>query len=199
MADAKITVDTRQVETLGFEFHQMAIAGLHRTSERGLKLLRQEVPKITHNLEQGVSADVNEEKLQAEFLVSARSGRQGVEGALLHLPSGATREISLRQVAAFDYAEAVARGTGLHGPKRAVIRPKSGKALLIPVGAVPPAINGKPQAYITSGGKIYVLRRFSRGRKADPYDVRAAERLEAEIPAIWKAVIDNFAEAKQEY
>lgn len=197
--DIKIKVDTKQIERLGVEFRQMTIVGLHRTTERGLKLLRQEAPKQTHNLEQGMSADVDEQGMSAQLVASARAARTGIEGGELHLPSGATREISLRAAPAFDYAEAVARGTGVYGPRGAVIRPKNGKALLIPVGAVPPDINGKPQAYITSNGKIYVMRRFSRGRKADPYDVRAAQQLESDIPKIWDAVVDAFAEGKKEF
>jgi hypothetical protein len=199
MADVKIKVDRKQVESIGAEFREMVIEGLHRTVERGLRYLRQEAPKVTHNLEQGMSADVDEQNLRAELKASARSGRPGAQGGLLHLPSGATREITLRSQPAFDYAEAVARGTGVFGPKGSVIRPKAGKALLIPVGSVPPAINGKPQAYITSNGKIYVLRRFSRGRRADPYDVRAAQRLEADVPKIWDAVVQAFADGKKEF
>lgn len=197
--ETKITVDISQVKDLGADVRKVAEVGGRRTTERGEQLLREEVPKITHNLEQGVSGDFNTSTLTGTLTVAARAGRVGVEGGLLHLPSGATREITLRSQPAFDYAEAVARGTGIFGPRGAVIRPKSGKALLIPVGSVPVSENGKPQAYITSGGRTYVMRKFSRGRKADPYDVRAANRLENEIPAIWERVVSAFANQEEEF
>lgn len=199
--DVKIKVDTRQVENLAKEFRDLAVKGLHDVAEAGQKFLRQEVPKVTHNLEQGVSADVDADRLTAELLVSARTGRMAVEGGTLHLPSGATREISLRARPAYDYARAVAEGTGVYatggafGPQP-VIKPRSARALLIPVGAIPAAVNGKPQSYITSGGKIYVLRRFSRGQRPNPYHVRAAKRLELVVPAIFDRVVSEFAEGR---
>ena len=215
----KITVDKSQVENFAGDFREMAEVGLRRIAERGTVLLRREVPKVTHNLEQGVSVEINASgravasklgryletsaPLKAEFIVSARSGRTGVEGGLLHLPSGATREVTLRPQPAHDYARDVAEGTGVYntggvfGPQP-YIRPRSAQALLIPVGAVPPGINGKPQAYITSNGKIYILRRWSRGRKANPYHERAAAQLETDAPAIWDRVVSAFANQEKE-
>ena len=128
----------------------------------------------------------------------------GVEQGELHLPSGATREITLRAQPAYDYARAVAEGTGVYatggvfGPQP-VIRPRVAKALLIPVGAVPPPVNGKPQSYITSNGKIYILRRYQRGRRPDAYHVRAAQRLEVEVPAIFDRVVSAFANQEKEF
>jgi len=194
MAGAKIKVDTRQVEHLGEEVRAMVALGFTRLVDRAEQLLAEEAPHATGNLKAGVSSDRDLSALRAELIVSARSGRIGVEGGLLHLSSGKTREISLRGRPAFDYAEAVARGTGIHGPKNAVIRPKSGRALLIPIaGGVPPSINGKPQPYITSGGQTFVMRRFSKGMKANPFDVRAAQKLEREAGPIFEAVVAAFA------
>ena len=198
--EPKIIVDTKQVENLGFEFQHMAEVGLERTAERGRQLLVEEVPKVTHNLEQGVQEpDINLVTLTAELAVSARSGRVGLEGALLHEASGKTKEISLRGRPAFDYAEAVARGAGIYGPNSAVITPKSGKALLIPISGPPPTLNGKPQAYITSGGQTFIVRRFSKGMKPNPYDERAARRLESEVEAIWNRVLQAFADQEKEF
>jgi hypothetical protein len=195
MADIKIKVDKSQVENLGFDFHQMAIAGLHRVVEVGERFLREEVPKVTHNLSQGISSTVDDANLKAELSVSARTGRLGVEGGLLHLPGGGTREIQLRGRPAFDYAEAVARGTGIYGPSGQVIRPRTAKGLLIPIGAgeTPVDNRGKPAAFIESGGQRFIVRRFTKGRKADPYDVRAADRLEKVAPAVFDEVIAAFA------
>lgn len=200
MADQiRIKVDTSQVKDLAEEFRkEVIVRGLYDVAEAGEKFLRQEVPKVTHNLEQGVSSEVNAERLTIDFIVAARAGRTTVEGGTLHLPSGATREISLRAQPAYDYARAVAEGTGVYatggvfGPQP-VITPRSARALLIPVGAVPMAVNGKPQAYVTSNGKIYVLRRYSRGRRPDPYHIRAAQRLEPAVPLIFERVVSQFA------
>lgn len=193
MADIKVTIDTRDVERLGFDFRQMTEVGLHRLTERGEQLLREEVPKATGNLSRGVSSDVDVAKRRSTLTVSARSGRLSSQGASLHLPSGKTVEIDLRSRPAFDYAEAVATGTGLFGPKAAVIKPKRGKALLIPISGPPPSLNGKPQAYITSGDQVFIVRRSSKGRRPDPYDVRAAQRLESEAEPIFQAVVEAFA------
>jgi hypothetical protein len=198
MADSQIKVDKKEVENLDFDFRQMAVRGLYDTVHEGERLLREEVPKVTHNLYQGVSSDVDVSALRGELIVAAQTGRVGIEGGLLHLASGQTREINLRGRPAFDYAEAVARGTGVYGPKGALIRPKSGKALLVPVSTVP-TLDGKPQSYIESNGQMYIVRGFSRGRKPDPYDVRAAQRLEAEIPAIWERVVEAFANQEKQH
>jgi hypothetical protein len=195
--EPKITIDTREVEPLSREFREIAEEGLQNTAERGAQLMAEEAPKITGNLRLGMSADIDRANLTAELIASAVTREVGSEGALLHLPSGATREITLRSQPAHNYAEDVARGTGTFGPRGQLIRPKTGKALLIPVGSVPLSVTGKPESYVTSGGKTYVLRRFSKGRKANEYDVRAAQRLEAEIPGIWEAVVNIFAERRQ--
>jgi len=204
--EPKVTVDVAQVEALGFDFRQMSEVGLERTAERGRQLLVEEVPKVTHNLEQGVQEpDINLVTLTAELAVSARSGRVGIEGALLHEASGRTKEISLRPRPAYDYAQAVARGTGVYaqdndfiGP-HSYIAPRSAQALLIPISGPPPSLNGKPQAYITSGGQVYIVRRYSKGMKANPYDVRAAQRLETEVDAIWDRVAKAFADQEKEF
>lgn len=194
MAEAKITVNLKEVEHLGQAFHEMLVVGGRRLTDRGEQLVKEEVPKVTGNLRLGVSSHFDPEQMCGEVSASAVQRQIGPEGGLLHLPSGATREISLRSQPAYNYAQAVAEATGVYGPRGAVIRPRSGKALLIPVGAVPMGENGKPQAYVTSGGKIFILRKFMKGRKANDYPGRAASRLEAEAPAILDGVVADFAE-----
>jgi hypothetical protein len=194
MAEATITVNLKEVEHLGQAFHEMLIVGGHRLTDRGEQLVKEEAPKVTGNLRLGVSSHFDPEQMRGEVTASAVQRQIGSEGGLLHLPSGATREISLRSQPAFDYAQAVAEGTGVYGPRGTVIRPRSGKALLIPVGAVPIGENGKPQAYVTSGGKIFILRKFMKGRKANDYPGRASRRLEAEASAILEGVVADFAE-----
>ncbi len=195
--EPKITVDVKQVEDFGFQFQQMAQEGLRTTAETGEALLYEEVPKVTTNLAQGVSHSIDYPNLRAELSISAVSRQVGDEGGLLHLPSGKTREISLRGRPAFNYAEAVARGTGVYGPRGAPIRPVSAKGLLIPVSS-PPTRDGKPESYITSGGQAYIVRRSIKGRRPNPFDERAAKRLEEKIPAIWDAVVEAFANQEQQ-
>lgn len=196
--EVNIKVDTKEVARLGFDFRRIAEVGLSRVTERAVRLLRQEVPKVTHNLEQGISADVNAARLTATLNIAARRGRVGREGGLLHLQSGETREVTLKAQKAFDYAEAVARGTGIYGPRHAVIRARGGKALLVPVSAVP-LKNGKPEAYIESNGQKYIVRRFIKGRPANPFDVRAAEQLEKEIQPIFDRVVEAFASQEKSF
>ena len=197
MADIKIKVDLSQVKRIADDFKEMIEVALHRIAERGERVLRQEVPKKTHNLEQGVSSEVDVPRRQVRFLVAARAGRTAAEGGLLHLPGGETREIQLRARPAYDYAEAVAKGTGVYrqsdfiGPQ-GVIRPRTAKALLVPVAAAPLG-----ESFITSGGQTFVLRRYIRGMKPNPYDVRAAKRLEGELPAIFDEVVQAFANQEQ--
>jgi hypothetical protein len=203
MPDQKIKVDLKDVENLGAEFREVAEVGLRRTVERGERLLREEVPKVTHNLEQGVSSDVDASALRGDLIVSARSGRVGVEGGLLHLANGQTREVTLRARPAYDYARAVAKGTGVYsidheiGPTP-VIRPTSAKALLVPVDTVP-TLNGKTLSYIESNGQKYIVRKYIKGRKPDPYDERAANRLESEVDAIFDRVVQAFANQEVEH
>ena len=188
MADApevKIKVDDRQVRGLSKDLSDGIRHGLFRITERGTVILREEVPKETHNLAQGVSGDVNTARMEAKLLVSARSGRRGSRSATLHLPGGGTRQITLKASPAFDYAEAVARGTGVFGPRGQVIKPKGGKALLIPVSTVPAG-----ESYIEAGGQRFVVRRFTKGRRANPYDERAAVRLERDAQPIFDKAID---------
>lgn len=175
---ADVTIDYGEVENLGKEIRAAEVVALGRLGERLYQHLRAEVPKDTRNLMQGVSpADVDEANLTAEVTVSARSAASS-GGGTAHYPSGKTKPVSLRPRVAFNYAEVVARG-------RPAIRPKAGKALLIEVQGTP---NG---AYISAGGKIFVVRTSAGPQKANPYDERAAEKLESEAPAIVGAV---FAE-----
>lgn len=177
MADVK--VDISAVENLEKEVKAATIVALGRLGERGYQLLRREVPKDTRNLMQGVSpADVDEAALTATLVVSARSARTGGGGVSVSA-KGKVKPISLRPQIAFNYAEVVARG-------RPALRPKTGKALLIEVKGTP---NG---AYISAGGKTYVVRRSAAAVPANPYDERAARQLESEAPNIVGAVFGEL-------
>lgn len=179
MADVK--VDLRAVENLGKELNAAFVVSLGRIGERGYQLLREEVPKDTRNLMQGVAPpDVDERAMTATLTVSARSARTGGGTGTVHYPSGKTKTVKLRPSVAFNYAEVVARG-------RPALRPKAGKALLIEVKGAPSG-----GAYIESGGRIFVVRLSAAAQKANPYDERAATRLEQDAPKIVGAVFTEF-------
>lgn len=177
----KIDVDTEEIEHLDVEFREATLIGLRRILERGEQILRDEVPKVTHNLSQGISSDVDEAAMHGTLIVSARSGRTGARSATVHYPSGKTKSISLRPQPAFNYAEVVARGRG-------AIRPKNAKVLLIP---------GSPrsgESYLTSEGKTFVLRPSAGPTKPNPFDERTADRLGNEAGGIVEKAITDFFE-----
>lgn len=205
MSKTTLKVDVTQVLTLGDDLRRAKETGVRRVTERAEQLVREEAPEakdkaatgVGGNLKQGVSSDVQVGRngARGEVIVTARSGRLDRRDATVHLPSGKTKKVKLRAVPSFNYPEAVAKGTGEFGPKRARIRPKKAKALLVPVSS-PPTINGKPATYITSGGQTFVMRRSIRGMKPNPYDERAAKRLEQEAQPIFDKVLDTALEGK---
>lgn len=176
MADVRI--DTSEVNELAEEIEEAKRVLIARLGERGYQLLRDEVPEVTGNLKQGVAPpDVDFENLTATLTVSARSARTGASEGTLHLPSGKTRSVKLRPQKEFNYAEAVATG-------RAAISPKKAKVLLIPVNAPPSG-----GSYITADGKIFILRPSAKAVAPNPFDERAAARLENESVGIGEAVL----------
>jgi hypothetical protein len=183
----RIKADISQVRQLAEERRQATIVGLRRVMERGEQLTRDEAPR-------GISSNVlvSNRLLRREINAAARS-RTRAGAAVLHLPSGKTRRVSLKAAPAYDYAEAVAGGTGLHGPRHARITPRSRKALLIPVETVPiDTKTGKPEAYIDVQGRIFILRRSTGGMKPNPFDERAANRLTGEAQSIMDTAMEKF-------
>lgn len=192
--NTRITVDARQVKELGEQFGEAAEVGLRRTLERGEQLVREEAPEQTRNLKQGVTSDVlgwRAGMLTGEIVATARTGRRGRRAATLHLPSGKTKKVTLRAVPEFNYAGAVALGTGVFSPNKAAITPRKAKALLVPVASAP-TLNGKPVAYITADGQMYVMRRSMKGAKPNPYHERAGRRLDAEARPIFDRALRDF-------
>lgn len=170
---AKVTVDTTELEKLGKDMRAGSIIALGRLAERGGTLLRKEIPYKTGNLKQGVAPpEIDRRSLKATLTVSARSARSSATTGIVHYPSGKTKTVALKPQIAFNYAEVVARG-------RPAIRPKTGRALIIEVDGAP-----STGAYISAGGKIYVVRMSARAQKPNPFDERAAEQLGKESPAI---------------
>lgn len=179
---ADITVNTDAIDELGANIEKAKGMLLGRLAERGYQLLRIEVPYQTGNLKQGVAPpDVNYPEMEAVLTVSARSGRTGIStGEVFDKDHKKVRNVSLRPSPAFNYAAAVARG-------RTSIAPRHGKALLIPVNAAPAG-----EGYLLAGGQIYVYRKSAAAVPANPFDERAAVRLEAEAPKIGEGVLREF-------
>lgn len=177
-----IAVDLSALEELRQELDRLKPVALGRLGERGYQLLRDEIKKsayVTGNLQQGV-APPDVKKDYVLLTVSARSARRGARTATLHLKSGKTKSVKLRATPGFNYAERVARG-------RPAIRAKSAKALLIPVDSPPSG-----ESYIESEGRFYIVRKQAKATKPNPYDERAARRLEVEAVSIVDAVIGEI-------
>lgn len=164
------------------DFKREAIGKL---TERGAEIVRDEVPKITHRLESGVSSEVDFDKFEGTIIVSARSDRRGARTATLHLEDGNTRSVKLRPTPAYNYAEVVARGNKVG--EGGLMTPKKAKAFLIPVSSAPQ--NGD---YIVDGDQIYIVRRSRKGRKGNPYHERAAVRLSSESVGIVTAIAEEY-------
>lgn len=184
----KVTADTTALKKLPGEIRQQEQVALRALGEHGTALLKAEAPGgSTSKIAQGVKAEYETPpsgQMKVELSVSAIAEREGGAG-VLHLSGGGTRPITLRGGEPFDYAAAVAEGTGVFGPHHTPITPRSAGVLLIPVSSVPTTVRGKPESYIEKGGKRYILRPQSEGMRPDHYDVRAWARLDAEAVEIF--------------
>lgn len=191
--DVRIKVDRKQVENLGFDFRQMAVAGLIQTKDYGERFLRDETQKISREFR--VASDIDQKTLKASLFATAiRNARSGQSAEVVY-PSGKTKEVSLRPRPEFDFARAVAEGTGEFGPRKRRIFPRHAKVLLIPKSSGP-RLGERKESFVRIDGKYFVFRRFSRGMRPNPYDERAAQKLEAVVDQIWDRVVKAFAAGK---
>jgi hypothetical protein len=182
---ANVTVDITAINELQKDLEEMTDVALRRLGERGYQLLRLEIKNtayVTGNLLQGVSTpDFDFVRKQAVLTVTARSAKRGARAATLHLKNGKTKQITLRGASQFNYAETVAKG-------RPALRAKQGRALLIPVSSAPSG-----ESYIVADGQVFVVRKTAKAVKPNPYDERAAKRLQDESVKIVAGVIEDFA------
>ena len=181
----EITVDVKAIDDLAADFRRAKVQLIGRLADRGYQLLREEVPVRTNNLKLGVAPPyIDEEELEATLTVSAKSPPIGAREAKVFNEEGEDtgKTVSLRAQPAYNYADVVARGN-----KAATLRPKTAKAFLIPVPTAP--VKG---GYLLAGGQIFVLRTSRKGMKPNPYDERAAKRLESEATRIGEAVLKQF-------
>lgn len=179
--------DTSALKGLKKEARGAAKSALKAARDRGKELLREEVPGGARGrLGKGVTHkdDLSGGVLRSSLIVSAVNPNGG-GAAILHLPSGVTKRITLRGGEPFDFAKSVAEGTGLLGPRRQEIYPGRGRALLIGVDSVPAG-----ESWIAAPGGKYIVRRKSDGMEPNPYHERAGERLEVEAAGV---VADKLA------
>jgi hypothetical protein len=184
---ANVRVDISAIKELQRDLDAMMPKILGQLAERGARLLREEVPYQTGNLRQGVSPpDGSPTKFgnsttfsghTATITVTARSARRGARQATLHLKSGKSKAIQLRATKEFNYAEIVAHG-------RPAMTAKNGRAFLIEARFGP-----IKYPYIEADGKRYVVVKSVGATAPNPYDQRAADRLQKESTII----VENIA------
>lgn len=170
----RVEVDISAIGELQKNLHLGKVMSLGRLGHFGRQALQTEIPRRTGNMAtKGVSSpDVDEKAGTVELTVSASRDSVGARLATVHYPSGKTKQISLRPQVGFNYAETVARG-------RPAIQPKVGRALIIPVDTVRAG-----EGYISSGTQLFVVRRSAGPQAPNPFDERAAKRIEDRGPAI---------------
>ncbi len=193
--ETKITIDISQVKDLQADIHDLSVVGLIRTARAGEKHLRSETEKISKLFR--VSSDVDEEALSASLFATAIRPARSAQSAEVIYPSGHTKEVTLRPQPEFDFAQAVAEGTGLYGPKKRKIVPREAKALLIPKNIGPRLRDNG--TYVRFDGQYYIFSAYSRGMRPNPYHERAAVALEGDVEAIWDRVVKAFANQEEEF
>jgi hypothetical protein len=197
---AEVVVDSKAIRELAEDFVKAKRAFIGRLAERGYQLLRDEIKSSayrTGNLLQGVAPpDVDYDKLQALLTVSARSAETGATDAKMIGADGKQkRSVTLKPQKPFNYAESVARGRRGFTAKGASLGPKGerpvgpgfARALLIPVPTAPSG-----ESYLIANGQIFIFRRSVKATKPNPFDERAAKRLEGEAAKIGEAVLKQF-------
>lgn len=170
-------VDTSQLKGLKIVFRGLLRRGVEEAGERGVELVKAEAP--SKRIRAGTSLRMLKTRAEGHIEVSAVREATSAGVATLHLPSGKTREVATRPQKAFDFAKAVAEGTGLFGVRGTLITPRRSRVLMIPVESV-----AAGEAYLTLGSQKYILRPASKGMRPNPYDERAASRLLSVAPDI---------------
>ncbi len=179
MAEVEVIVDEDNLDTFVDNLRKAKEMMLEQMAEKARILLRAEVPVATGNLKDGVGApDVDRANMTATLTVSARSAASlGGVAEVFNSKGEPVKTVSLRPSPAFNYAEAVARG-------RVSISPKHGRAVLIPVTSAPIG-----EGYLISGGQY---RRSAAAVAANPFDERAAARLDTEARSIAETALSKY-------
>jgi hypothetical protein len=190
--DLSYDTDLSQLRGLREVFRASFRRGVERAARRGAKLVAEEAPEGEGLLKGGADFEMSPadgRALEARITMSAVRPPEGESYATLHLPSGKTRQIRLARQPAYDYARAVAEGTGLFGARGQRIEPRRARALRVEVERVEPG-----ESYVSHAGRLFVYRRFVRGMRPNPYDERAARRLLEEAPGIVERALAPLGE-----
>jgi hypothetical protein len=179
----RLDADTKSIERLAAQYRVAARQGLGQVMERGRQIIREEVQPISKRLVQGVGVPYITEQgdvLSGQISISARADKRSGGTATYVSLSGKTKEVSLRAQPQFDFARALDEGTGVFGPKGAVIFPRVAKALLVPEGSGSRSgLNGpfKPRGYLLINGVKYITVKWTRGMPGYHYSDKALARL----------------------
>lgn len=184
MADyIKLDADLKAVQRLAEQYRRAGMVGLTQVMQRGRQILREEVQPISKRLFAGIGEPIVKEQgglLVGAISITAKS-RETRSGSAIYVSlSGKTKEVSLRAQPQFDFARALDEGTGVFGPKGAVIFPRVAKALLVPEGSGSRSgLNGpfKPRGYLLINGVKYITVKWTRGMPGYHYSDKALARL----------------------
>jgi hypothetical protein len=184
-----VTVDLREARSIIPDLRDGLDLAVKNATDRTVVIMRGEVPGGADSLlGKGIRPEHDAGgayPLEGRVTASAEVKKEA-RTALLHLPGGGTKEVNLRATE-FDYAEVADEGSGLEGPRGQIIRPKSGRALLIGVTDAP-----EGESYIEDDKEKFILRPESKGQPPSHYSEKAAARLDGEADAI---VADALAES----
>ena len=172
MVETTIETDLSELETLPADARRAIAGGLHATTERGAEIMREEVPVgETKRLKEGITPSFNERTLIGEIQASAI--RPATPERTITSTNARGRATTARFSAQpeFDYALAVAEGTGLYGPRKREIRAKDGGTLHFFIG----------------GREIFA--RSVKGARPNPYPERTARRLLSEAQGILERIM----------
>lgn len=197
MAQANVVVDTKALEQMAADMLEAKYALLARLGERGGQLLRIEAPERSGNLKKGVGApEYDFPNMTATITVSASRDATGPQSGTIYNQAGvAKKEVTLKPQPGFNYAKTVvdgrrafmAKGGRIAKAGHEVIGPGFAHMLTIPVSTKP-----STGSYLIVAGQIYIFRPSAKAVDPNPFDQRAATRLENEAPAIAEAVLRKF-------
>jgi hypothetical protein len=182
--DFRVEANFGELKALRADIRRAVPRLLFAATSRAVQLTKREAKGGEHGrIAKGVTKDFDRAATPARGMVVAEAVvKRKAQRAVLHLPSGKTKDVELLGGRAVNVAELAASGTGLYGPRGQEITPRRSGVLLIGVDSVPSG-NAFIAAVGEHGGK-FILRPRSRGVPPDDYPDRAADALEDEVDEI---------------
>ena len=177
-ATTKVSISDFAV-ALTLETRKALRLAARRIANRGVEIMREEVPRRSGKLAEGVKGTVSRTNPPEVTIIASAVAQRLLGTATVVSPSGKTKRVSLRGGGSFNYAQAVQEGTGLFGPRGQLIRPKRAKAMLISVDSPPP-----DESYLVFGGRYFIFRQSSQGMKPNDYIGRTVIRITPEAAQI---------------